>query len=450
MTSGEVAPGVTGRPAKITVTGLPVAEPIVASDDLVTRLLDAVDAAHEALRDGDVVCVASKVVALTEGRSVVVRDEPDAVRELARREAAEVVADTPVVLVVRTRHGHVVANAGIDRSNVAEGSALLLPEDPDASADAMRQQVADRTGADVAIVVTDTFGRPWRNGQTDVALGISGMAAVRDERGGNDLVGRPLHVTVAAVGDAVAAASDLARTKASATPFVLVRGVDRGGGRSGAGALVRPVAEDLFRFGGPTATEAAFARRRTIRSFVDGTAVPERVLTAAVRAAATAPAPHHSRPWRFVRLHDATRARLLDAMADQWRADLRADGTPDRVIDARIHRSDAVLRHAPTLVAAFVSLEQAHRYLDDRRSRAERDLFLLSAGAALQSVQVVLDAHGVGCAWMSSTAFCDATVRDVLDLPDHWVPVGMLAAGQPARRPPPRPVPDVEDLLDTR
>ncbi|MEX2328907.1 MAG: coenzyme F420-0:L-glutamate ligase, partial [Nitriliruptoraceae bacterium] len=266
------------------MTGLPVDEVILATDDLVTRLLDAVDTAGERLRDGDVVCVASKVVALTEGRTVAVDDDPDAVRRLARGEAAEVVADAPAVLVVRTRHGHVVANAGIDRSNVASGTAILLPADPDASADAIRREIAGRTGIDVAVIVTDTFGRPWRNGQTDVAIGLSGMAALRDERGQTDLAGRALHVTVAAIGDAVAAACDLARSKASATPFVLVRGVDRGKA-STAHALVRPVDEDLFRFGGPTAAEQAIERRRTIRTFIDGTAVDERVLAAAVRAA---------------------------------------------------------------------------------------------------------------------------------------------------------------------
>ncbi|MEX0706174.1 MAG: nitroreductase family protein, partial [Nitriliruptoraceae bacterium] len=163
-----------------------------------------------------------------------------------------------------------------------------------------------------------------------------------------------------------------------------------------------------------------------------------------------APAPHHTRPWRFIDLHDDTRVHLLDAMAQQWRQDLQADGVPATTVEARIRRSDAVLRRAPTLVAAFVSLKQAHDHLDARRARAERDLFLLSAGAALQSAQVVLHAHGVGCAWMSSTTFCGPTVRAVLDLPDHWQPVGMLAAGQPAQRPAPRPDADVGPLLESR
>jgi coenzyme F420-0:L-glutamate ligase/coenzyme F420-1:gamma-L-glutamate ligase len=137
-------------------------------------------------------------------------------------------------------------------------------------------------------------------------------------------------------------------------------------------------------------------------------------------------------------------------MARQWRADLRGDGMAEDRIAARLARSDEVLRTAPTLLAPFVVLDDVHDYPDQRRQTAERDLFVLSAGAALQNLQVVLAAHGFGAAWISSTAFCAPTVREVLDLPPTWAPVGLLAVGVPAEPVAARPAGGVTDVLADR
>ncbi|CAN5886077.1 coenzyme F420-0:L-glutamate ligase [soil metagenome] len=434
------------------VIALPTTLRFGPGDDLVAALVDAARAADVQLRDGDVVCVASKAVSLVEDTSVPlpVADDPRAARrELARREAAAIVADSPWVLITRTAHGFVCANGGIDASNVGdEDTALLLPQDPDASARRLRDEVRARLGVEVGVVVTDTFGRPWRVGQTEVALGVAGTAAVRDERGGHDLDGRHLEVTEAAVADEVAGAADLVRTKASGTPFVLLRGLDPSGPHGTGRDLLRDREQDLFRTGWPTSAEAAVSGRRTVRTFDTTRPVPAEALRAAATAAATAPAPHHTRPWRLVRLTDATRRGLLDVMAARWRTDLAGDGhEPDRV-ERLIARSDAVLRDAPELLAAFVTLDGAHAYPDARRTTAERDLFVLSGGAALANLQIVLAGHGLGAAWISSTAFCPETVRAELALPSSWQPIGMVAVGHPAGAPPPpRPPVDLTDVL---
>jgi coenzyme F420-0:L-glutamate ligase / coenzyme F420-1:gamma-L-glutamate ligase len=443
---------------RVEVVALPTDVRFEPGDDLVGALLDAATAAGLDLRDGDVVCVASKVVSLVEDAIVPLPPDDDprtARREVARAQAARIVADTPWVLVTETPHGFVSANGGVDASNVVDADgprALLLPTDPDASAARIRDGVRGRTGADVGVVVTDTFGRPWRLGQTEVALGVAGTAALRDERGGTDLDGAILEVTEAAVADEVAGAADLVRTKASGTPFVVVRGLDPAGPHGTGQHLVRPAEQDLFRAGGPTAAEAVVAGRRTIRAFDRDRPVPTASLRAAVAAAATAPAPHHTTPWRVVRLTDTTRSRLLDAMAGTWRADLTGDGTAPDVVARRIARSDAILRDAPELLVPFVTLDGAHAYPDARRTTGERDLFVLSGGAALQNLQVVLAAHGLGAAWISSTAFCPQTVRDVLELPDSWQPLGAVAVGYPATdgAPRPRPPVDVDELLVER
>lgn len=433
------------------VVAMPTAQRITAHDDLADALLAAADAAGVRLQDGDVVCIASKTVSLTEGAVTTLPpgDPREARRTIARRTAAGIVADTPGVLVTRTPHGFVCANGGVDASNVAEGVALLLPDDPDASAQRLRDELRDRTGADVGVIVTDTFGRPWRMGQTEVALGVAGTPALRDERGTADLDGRVLEVTEAAVADEVAGAADLVRTKASRTPFVLVRGLVAGPAGRGRD-LVRPIDADVFATGGPTAVARGIVDRRTVRRFATDRPVPDDVLEASVAAAVTAPAPHHTQPWRVVRLTDATRTRLLDAMTQRWRSDLTADGVAPEVIERRVAGSDAVLRDAPVLLAPFVVLQGAHTYPDERRQRAERDLFLLSGGAALSNLQVVLAAHGLGAAWLSSTAFCPATVREVLDLPATWEPLGMLAVGWPQQPVVPRPPTDTTRFLERR
>jgi coenzyme F420-0:L-glutamate ligase / coenzyme F420-1:gamma-L-glutamate ligase len=440
--------------ARVEVVALPSSRRVAEGDDLVGMLLEAVAATGERLHDGDVVCVASKVVALAEGRLVPLPpgDPRGARRALARQQAARVVADSPWVVITQTRHGFVAANDGIDASNVPDGQALLLPADPDTSAARMRQELAERTGADVGVVVTDTFGRPWRQGQTDVALGAAGAPVLRDERGGVDLDGRPLEVTVAALADELAGAADLVRGKADGVPFVLVRGVDAGARHAGRGAdLVRPADEDLFRWGGALAVVRGIESRRTVRSFRDED-VPEDVLARAVAAAVTAPAPHHTRPWRFLRLTDATRTRLLDAMAARWRRDLADDATDPAVVERRIARSDEVLRRAPVLLAPFVVLEGAHVYPDATRATAERDMFLLAGGAALGNLQVALAADGVGAAWISSSLFCPDTVRAVLDVDGTWQPLGLLAVGWPGTDHVSRPRPDLDvtTFLETR
>jgi coenzyme F420-0:L-glutamate ligase/coenzyme F420-1:gamma-L-glutamate ligase len=227
------------------IEGLPE---VGAGDDLAALIAGAAD-----LRDGDVVVVAQKVVSKAEGALVPLVPGEDAAaarRRLAVEHARRVVVDAPFTVVTETPHGLVCANGGIDASNVPEGFVLLLPDDPDASARRIREGLRERTGATVAVVVSDTFGRPWRMGQTDVAIGAAGIAVLRDERGGRDRQGRVLEVTEAAVADELAGAADLVRRKGGGVPVVVVRGLryDAGPDR-GAAALIRPAADDLFRRG---------------------------------------------------------------------------------------------------------------------------------------------------------------------------------------------------------
>ena len=236
----------------IPVTGLPEIEEGDDLAELVTRAIE--------LEDRDVVVLAQKIVSKSEGRAVRLADvEPsERAREIAGdedprrievilREAARVVRVRPPLVIAETRHGFICASAGVDSSNAPEPDMLvLLPEDPDASARRIRERIRDVTGRDVAVLITDSFGRPWRQGTTDVALGAAGLEVMRDLRGHRDRAGYELKHTMIATADEIAGAAELVMGKTDGVPAVVVRGLEVGGDGS-ARDLVIPEDRDLFR-----------------------------------------------------------------------------------------------------------------------------------------------------------------------------------------------------------
>ncbi|KPC83424.1 MULTISPECIES: coenzyme F420-0:L-glutamate ligase [Streptomyces] len=403
------------------------------------------------LVDGDVLLVTSKIVSKAEGRIVEATDREAAIDA----ETVRVVARRGTLRIVENRQGLVMAAAGVDASNTPAGTVLLLPEDPDASARAIRTGLRDALGVEVGVVVTDTFGRPWRNGLTDVAIGAAGVRVLDDLRGGTDGHGNPLSATVVATADELAAAGDLVKGKASGLPVAVVRGLphvvaDSGTSEDeGARAMVRVAADDMFRLGTSEAVREALHLRRTVREFTDEP-VDAGAVRRAVAAAVTAPAPHHTTPWRFVLLESrAARTRLLDAMRDAWIADLRRDGRSEESVAKRVRRGD-VLRNAPYLAVPCLVMDGSHTYGDERRDAAEREMFVVAAGAGVQNFLVALAGERLGSAWVSSTMFCRSVVREVLDLPDSWDPLGAVAVGHPKVAPPARAARDAGAFITVR
>jgi len=422
--------------AVIPVTGLPE---VTAGSDLAALI--AGTAAD--VRDGDILVVTSKVVSKAEGRVVAGPRE-----QAIEAETARVVARRGATTIAQTRHGLVLAAAGVDESNTAPGTVVLLPEDPDESARRLRKALYARTGRIVGVVITDTMGRPWRAGQTDNAIGAAGVAPVRDYRGEPDTFGNILEVTVAAVADEIAAAADLVKGKSRGVPVAVVRGLaDLVTEQDGPGAreLIRPADEDMFRFGSADVPLA----RRTIRAFT-GEPVNAAVIRRAIAAALTAPAPHHSEPWRFVILETAAaRAALVDAMREAWTADLRRDGFTEEQITRRLRRGD-VLRLAPLIVVPCLVTDAAHDYPDERRNRSEQAMFVVSMGAAVQNLLIALAVEGLGSAWISSTLFCQDVAARAMDLPGGWRPMGAVAVGHPAEQARTRRPRDPADFVLTR
>ncbi len=247
------------------VPGLPEIE---AGDDLAELIMPALHSAggSPGLRDGDVVVVAHKVVSKAEGRLrrlADVQPGPDALAlareqdkdprlvQVVLEESRAVIRASRGVIITLTHHGFVCANAGVDASNLpGEDTVLSLPRDPDASARSLRAGLRELSGAQIAVVITDSFGRAWRVGQCDVAIGCAGLTPVEDWRGRPDYAGREMHATLIAVADQLAAVADLARAKDARQPVVVVGGAERHVGAQdgpGAAALIRAESEDLFR-----------------------------------------------------------------------------------------------------------------------------------------------------------------------------------------------------------
>jgi coenzyme F420-0:L-glutamate ligase/coenzyme F420-1:gamma-L-glutamate ligase len=402
----------------LALRGIPEVHP---GDDLALLLEPALRGMG--VRDGDVLAVTQKIISKAEGRVVPARGI-----DWVAAESRRVVARREEILITETRHGFVCANACVDASNVAEGFVSLLPEDPDGSAEELRASIADRLGTRIGVVITDTFGRPWRRGVVNVAIGCSGLPALVDLRGSTDDRGRELTATIVALADEIAAASGLAMPKAGRIPAAIVRGISMPvepgspGSTIGASAIVRPPDEDLFR----ESPLLSISSRRATRSFRPG-AVPRLAIEEAVRAACAAPTPDDAVPWLFVALESGpARRRLVGAMRPASPEDLD---------------------HAPLLILPFVRLP-GHDEAEHPGPAPERDTFLLSSGAAIQGLLLGLHAQGLASIWLPSPPVRPEAMREALSLDDEWTPAGIVAAGwPPAESPPPGPPLDLPEHL---
>lgn len=248
--------------APVSIQGIEGIPEIEAGNDLGRIIADACRAQGETLQDGDVLVVTQKAVSKSEGRFVNLSDvEPSPLAiematpwekdprhvEVVLRESKRIVKMDRGVIIVETRHGLVCANAGVDASNVPGGQLMLLPLDPDASARGIRESLRQHTGADVAVIVSDTFGRPWRAGYTEVAIGVAGMLPIIDYVGKIDTHGRELKATWICVADELASAAELVTGKVNRVPVALIRGYAAPRGEGSAKEIVRAAELDLFR-----------------------------------------------------------------------------------------------------------------------------------------------------------------------------------------------------------
>ena len=371
----------------VPLEGIPEVRP---GDDLARLLLEAVRRTELELADGDVLAVTSKVVAKAEGRLVPLPADPAArervLAETVAAETARVVARRGRLVIAETHHGLVGANALVDASNAGGDRLVLLPADPDASAARLRATLAELDGHDVAVVVTDTLGRPWRLGQTDVAVGLAGMGALDDWRGRTDGDGRLLEVTEVAVADEAAAAADLVKGKASRVPAALLRGVARPRGDGAARDLVRPPTDDLFRTAG-TAED--------LITFLEGAPPPAAFLP------------------------DPVEGTVIDRAIATARAVPLPGGGRLRVVPVPAEARPAALAAAPALLAC---------YLDPPAPAGIE----LAAGGAVRTLLLALHALGIAARFQPADPAAGPALAAAAGLDPAAHLLGLVAAGRPA------------------
>ena len=284
---------------------------ILDGDDLATLIGDRFDAAHpqfagRALDDGDIIAVTSKIVSKAEGRARQAIDREDAISAETVRVVATREYRSGITRIVENRLGLVMAAAGVDASNTRPGTVLLLPVDPDASAWRIASALRVRFSVRVGVIISDTLGRPWREGQTDVAIGAAGIRVLDDLRGTRDAGGRLLDVSVSAVADEIAGAADLVKGKSAGIPVAVVRGLGHlvaDLSEPGARSMVRPAEQDMFRLG---SDEAFAAGRAEGLAMAEGQRLREAVGSANTLASKMTKA-FGPPSWRFRRMHANTR-----------------------------------------------------------------------------------------------------------------------------------------------
>lgn len=383
----------------IPVRGIGEIEP---GDDLSALVSEALRDQGVQLLDGDVVVVTQKVVSKAEGR--IVPEAPDGRAGWVARETRRVVARRGDLVIAETRHGLVCANAGVDASNVAEGYLTLLPEDPDASAEEIRAALASWSGAEVAVMITDTFGRPWRQGLVNVAIGCAGFPALVDLRGTKDAVGRVLEATVEALADEVAAASGLVMGKADGIPAAVVRGVHAEGPALPASALLRAPEEDLFR----ESSVQALLSLSEATGFSPGDVGAE-LVQEALFAAGSAVQSADDQPWILMEVAQGEARERLSAGADGASAE--------------------ILGAAPVVVVGLAAPGLASSSAEIRWSEPQWIEALLSAGAAIQSLRLAFHGLGLACCWVPPTHLRSRAVTQAVGLGGRGA--GAVAAGWP-------------------
>jgi coenzyme F420-0:L-glutamate ligase / coenzyme F420-1:gamma-L-glutamate ligase len=458
-------------PINVQLTALAGVPIVKAGDDLIAIIIQALSASREVLRDGDVLVIAQKIISKAHNRFVHLRDVVPSPRsellardvnkdprlvELILRESTDVVRHRRDVLVVSHKLGLVMANAGIDQSNVEQGddddTVLLLPEDPDETCAQLAESLRVRTGAAVGIIINDSHGRAFRSGAVGVAIGAYGVPALADLRGAPDLYGRRLRSTDVGVADEMASAASLLMGQADeGRPIVLIRGLPNSAGHGTAADLIRPKSVDLFRAPANSDPAELISTRRSIRRYEEmpvTDAVIERILEAAV----SAPSAHNRQPWRFAVIKASpVKSRLARAMADRLREDRSRDGDPADVIEADVARSMARINGAPAIIVVCLTVEEMDRYPDARRTAAEHQMAVQGTAMAMQNLLLAAHALDLGASVMCAPLFCPDTVRTALALPDDWEPQALVTLGLPANEGKPRhrkPLGDVVRKVD--
>ncbi|TXT53526.1 MAG: Coenzyme F420:L-glutamate ligase [Promethearchaeota archaeon] len=411
------------------------------------------------LQDGDILLIAQSIISKSLGR---VRDltkikpskkamklyhqmKKEAIKEsipekspelieLILKESEEIL-QSEHVFIVETKYGFICANAGIDKSNIeGKNSVTLLPEDPDLEARNIREELEKQSKKEIAVIITDSFGRPFRIGSVGVAIGISGISALLDRRGGYDLYGKELQTTIVGHVDNLASAAQLMMGEGDeGLPIVLLRGYEfeKEEGIS-IQSIFREKETDLFRMTQKNLIESALRERRSYKLTFGDRNVDKELIKKCINLSRWAPSAHNKQQWRYIILgKEKIRQDLIDEMNEKLKEDLREDGKSEDFIQRKIEKTRSNFLKAPYLILLCLDEEDLESYGDQERDENEFIMGIQSVSASATYLLLAFEAYELAACWYCAPLFAKGLIKKVLNLPNSFVPMAFFTVGHP-------------------
>lgn len=442
---------------KINLIGLKGIPLIKEGDNISKIIINALEKNKISLDNGDIIAIAQTIISKSTGQ-VIDLDEVvvgDKAKELYRKiifkaqkegipikspELIQKILDESVdilesehVLIVETKQGFICANAGIDKSNIeGEKKVALLPEDPDLEAYKIRKEIEKFTSKHVAVIITDSFGRPFRVGAIGVALGISGIKAILDRRGEKDLFGHELHSTIVGQVDNIASAAQLIMGEADeGYPIVLIKGYKFDFKTNvSIKEILREKDIDLFRK--KKKFTEILKNRRSYKFKFDSRTIEKDLILECIDLARWAPSAHNAQHWRYILLEKGRiRENLINSMNEKLREDLYKDGKPEDFIRKKINKTKTTLIDAPYLILLCLDKNDLEKYLNLERNQNEYIMGVQSISASATYLLLAFESKNIAACWYCAPLFAKEIVIKELNLPDNLDPMAFITVGYP-------------------
>jgi coenzyme F420-0:L-glutamate ligase/coenzyme F420-1:gamma-L-glutamate ligase len=432
---------------------------IKKGDEIADLIVKSLKSDNISLKEGDILVIAQSIVSKSQGyvkklneitpsrRAYQIYEEiteksqdfegstksPELIQAIID-ESKEIIK-TEHVIIVETKHGFICANAGIDKSNVEQGNITLLPRDSDEEADKIRMMLKKLTNQNVAIIISDSFGRPFRRGAVGVAVGISGIDALLDKRGSKDLYGRTLEATIVGQVDNLTSAAQLIMGEADeGLPVIIIRGYNFIFSEEATiNEIIRDKATDVFR----TVNEEQIIiknlkSRRSYKFEFKPEEINRESIEECIDIARYAPSAHNRQHWRYIILeHDSTKKKLISMMNQKLKEDMVKDGKDDLFISEKTKKRRETFLKAPLLVLLCLDTGELEGYKDNERKRLEYLMGVQSISASATYFLLALEAKGFASSWYCAPLFAEDIVKEVLNIPSSYVPMAFFTIGFP-------------------
>jgi len=445
----------------IGLKGIPIIKP---GDNIPNILLESLDKNDLSLENGDIIIIAQTIISKSKGLIRILKDIKPSLKAIeiyekltpksksagipikspeliqAILDEAKEIIKVEHVLITETKHGFICANAGIDKSNVeGENSITLLPNNPDSEAEKIRKALKIITEKEVAIIISDSFGRAFRVGATGVALGVSGISPILDKRGSKDLFGKELQSTIIGQVDNLASAAQLVMGEADeGLPIILIRGyVFNKTDDASIKPIIRKKSLDLFRE--ENITKQLFEvlkKRRSYKLEFDNNEINKKIIEECIDIARWAPSAHNGQFWRYIPLENGEiREFLIKEMNEKLRIDLQNDGKDEIFIENKVKKTRADFLKAPFLILLCLDIEDLEQYSDSERANNEFIMGVQSISASATYLLLAFQIKGLAACWYCAPLFSKDIIKHNLKLPKTYVPMAFITVGYPIREP---------------